>query len=134
LGILKYLADPNSQLQEIVFWLLGGLYSVTWKSLLYILPVVLLGLVVIYLMRWRLNVLSDGADEEGQINWVVNVQRDRLIILIATTLMVSAFISVAGVIGWVGLVIPHTIRMFIGTPDNRLIVPMSACLARSFYF
>jgi len=55
-----------------------------------------------------------------------------LIILIATTLMVSAFISVAGVIGWVGLVIPHTIRMFIGTPDNRLIVPMSACLGSVF--
>jgi len=114
----------------VVYWLMGSLAITGWSAVLSSAPFIIVSFVLIYLMRWRLNVLSMGDEEAKSLG--VNVQRDRLIILIATTLMVSAFISVAGVIGWVGLVIPHTIRMFIGTPDNRLIVPMSACLGSVF--
>jgi len=129
LSIIKFFTDVN-RMAGVVYWLMGSLAITGWSAVLSSAPFIIVSFVLIYLMRWRLNVLSMGDEEAKSLG--INVQRDRLIILIATTLMVSAFISVAGVIGWVGLVIPHTIRMFIGTPDNRLIVPMSACLGSVF--
>ena len=129
LSLIKFFTDVN-QMAGVVYWLMGSLAITGWSEVLKSAPIILVSYVLIYLMRWRLNVLSMGDEEAKSLG--VNVQRDRLIILIATTLMVSALISVAGVIGWVGLVIPHTIRMFLDTPDNRLIVPVSASLGAVF--
>lgn len=129
LGILKYLADPNSQLQEIVFWLLGGLYSVTWKSLLYILPVVLIGLVVIYLMRWRLNLLS--LEDETAFSLGVSVGRERTLLLAAAVAITAVVISVAGIVGWVGLIIPHIARRLTGANAANFI-PFSISLGGIF--
>lgn len=129
LGILKYLADPNSQLQEIVFWLLGGLYSVTWRSLLYILPVVILGLALIYLMRWRLNLLA--MEDETAFSLGVSVGRERTLLLAAAVAVTAVVISVAGIVGWVGLIVPHIARRLSGANAANFI-PMSISLGGIF--
>lgn len=111
-GVLKYLADPTQQLPEIVFWLLGGLWAVTWTDLLYILPPVLIGLAVIYLMRWRLNLL--GLSDETAFSLGVAVGRERLLLLAASVIITAAVVSISGIIGWVGLIIPHIARRLVG--------------------
>jgi iron complex transport system permease protein len=129
LGILKYVADPNSQLQEIVFWLLGGLYAVTWRSLFYILPVVIIGLVVIFLMRWRLNLLS--LEDETAFSLGVSVGRERTLLLAAAVTITAVVISVAGIVGWVGLIVPHIARRLTGANAANFI-PLSISLGGIF--
>jgi iron complex transport system permease protein len=129
LGILKYLADPTSQLPEIVFWLLGGLYSVAWRDLLYILPVVIVGLVVILLMRWRLNLLALGDETAASLG--VSVRRERLILLFASVAITAVVISVAGIVGWIGLIIPQIARRLTGA-NSADFIPLSISLGGAF--
>lgn len=129
LGILKYLADPTAQLPEIVFWLLGGLYSVGWRDLLYILPVVIVGLVVILLMRWRLNLLAMGDETAASLG--VSVRRERLILLFASVAITAVVISVAGIVGWVGLIIPQIARRLTGA-NSADFIPLSISLGGAF--
>lgn len=123
--IVKFLTSPE-QLAGIVYWLMGSLAAASWSDVLIILPFTLTSFAIILLMRWRLNVLSMGDEEAKSLG--VNIERDRGIVLVATTLMVSAFVSVAGIIGWIGLIIPPIVRMFMGTSDNRVVIPVSATL------
>lgn len=111
-GLLKYMADPLTQLPEITFWLLGGLWGTRWQSLLAILPAVLPSLLVLYLTRWRLNVLSlsDGT----AFSLGTAPARERTILLVLAVTSAAPVISVAGMIGWVGLIIPHLARRFFG--------------------
>jgi len=129
LGILKYLADPTSQLPEIVFWLLGGLYAVAWRDLLYILPVVVVGLGVILLMRWRLNLLALGDETAASLG--VSVRRERLVLLFASVAITAVVISVAGIVGWVGLIIPQVARRLVGA-NSANFIPLSISLGGAF--
>ena len=129
LGILKYMADPTSQLPEIVFWLLGGLWSVTWTDLWYILPVVVIGLVIIYLMRWRLNLLS--LSDETAFSLGVAVGRERTLLLAASVAITAVVVSVAGIVGWIGLIIPHIARR-IGGANAAAFRPVSMALGAVF--
>lgn len=129
LGILKYLADPASQLQEIVFWLLGGLYGVTWPRLLGIAPVVLVGLTVILLMRWRLNLLALGDETAASLG--VSVRRERALLLTVSVAITAAVVSVAGMVGWIGLIIPHISRRLTGA-DAAASLPLSIALGGAF--
>lgn len=129
LGILKYLADPTSQLPEIVFWLLGGLWAVTWKDLLYILPVVLIGLVIIILMRWRLNLLALGDETASSLG--VSVKRERALLLAVSVAITAVVVSVAGIVGWIGLIIPHIARRITGANAANFI-PLSISLGGAF--
>lgn len=129
LGILKYLADPTSQLPEIVFWLLGGLYAVAWRDLLYILPVVMIGLGVILLMRWRLNLLALGDETAASLG--VSVRRERLVLLFASVAITAVVISVAGIVGWVGLIIPQVARRLVGA-NSADFIPLSISLGGAF--
>ena len=129
LGILKYMADPNSQLQNIVFWLLGGLYSITWTSLLYVLPVVAVGITIVYLMRWRLNLLA--LEDETAFSLGVSVGRERTLLLAAAVAVTAVVISVAGIVGWVGLIIPHIARRITGANAANFI-PVSISLGAIF--
>jgi len=129
LGILKYLADPTSQLPEIVFWLLGGLYSVMWRDLIYIMPVVVVGLLVIILMRWRLNLLALGDETAASLG--VSVQRERALLLIASVAITAAVISVAGIVGWIGLIIPQIARRISGA-NAADFIPLSISLGGTF--
>jgi len=129
LGILKYMADPVSQLPEIVFWLLGGLWSVTWSDLLYILPVVVIGLVIIFLMRWRLNLLS--LSDETAFSLGVSVGRERALLLAASVAVTAVVVSVAGIVGWIGLIIPHIARRIAGA-NAAAFIPVSMSLGAVF--
>jgi len=120
LGILKYLADPLSQLPEITFWLLGGLSGITWGRLLPILPVVIISLVIMLLMRWRLNAL--GLDDTTAFSLGLAPARERAILLCAAVAATAAVVSIAGMIGWVGLIIPHLARRCFGA-DCRQAMP-----------
>ena len=98
-GALKYLADPLRQLPDITFWLLGGLWGITWPDVNQVLPVVLPCLTVLYLMRWRLNLLSMG--DETAFSLAAAPGRERLILLLAAVIPTAAIVSKAGQIGWV---------------------------------
>jgi len=120
LGILKYLADPLSQLPEITFWLLGGLWSITWERLLPVLPVVLLALGILLLLRWRLNAL--GLDDTTAFSLGLAPARERAVLLFAAVVATAAVVSIAGMIGWVGLIVPHLARRCFGA-DCRSSMP-----------
>ncbi|MBN1993766.1 MAG: iron ABC transporter permease [Anaerolineae bacterium] len=128
-GVLKYLADPLTQLPEITFWLLGGLWSVTWRDLLYILPLVLPGLALVYLMRWRLNLLS--LNDETAFSLGAAPGRERGLLLVAAVAATAAVISVSGVVGWVGLIVPHLARR-LGGANAQFTVPISMLVGGIF--
>lgn len=129
MGVLKYMADPLTQLQDITFWLLGGLWSVTWKDVLFILPVVLIGLTVVYLMRWRLNVLSLGQDTSFSLGAETN--RERFLLLIAAVSATAVLTAVSGIVGWVGLIVPQIARQIFG-PNGQYTVPGSMLIGAIF--
>lgn len=129
LGVLKYLADPLKQLPEITFWLLGGLWSLTWNGLLSILPVCAIGLYVIFRMRWRLNLLSLA--DETAFSLGINPSRERGILLLAATAATAAVVSVCGIVGWVGLIMPHLARRIFGA-DARWALPGSMLMGGCF--
>lgn len=129
LGLLKYMADPLSQLQEITFWLLGGLSSITWKQFLFILPVVAVSLIVIYGMRWRLNLLS--LNDETAFSLGIAPGRERAILLIASVAATAAVTAVAGLVGWIGLIMPHIARRIFGA-DARYMIPGSILVGATF--
>jgi iron complex transport system permease protein len=128
-GILKYMADPLTQLPEITFWMMGGLWSVTWRDLLYILPLVLPGLLIVYLMRWRLNLLS--LNDETAFSLGAAPARERGLLLVAAVAATAAVTSVSGVVGWVGLIVPHLARR-LGGANAQYTVPLSLVLGGIF--
>jgi iron complex transport system permease protein len=129
LGVLKYVADPLSQLPEITFWLLGGLWSMTWPQFWAILPVVVIGLGIGYRMRWRINLLS--LNDETSFSLGAAPGRERTLLLVAAVMATSAVISVAGMVSWVGLIIPHIARRIFGA-DARYVLPGSMLIGASF--
>lgn len=126
---IKFVADPNDKLPEIVYWLMGSLASVTVDKLIMILVPVALGMIILFALRWNMNLLAMG-DEEAQ-SLGINPSRVRLLIIIGCTLITSAAVSISGIIGWIGLVIPHMARMVVGS-DNRILIPASLSLGASF--
>lgn len=129
ISLLKILADPYDQLPAITFWLLGSLASVRGTELWNILPAVLVGLVPLVLLRWRVNVLSLGDEEAKALG--IEAGRLRAIIIAAATLMTASVVAIAGVIGWVGLVIPHIARMLVG-PNFERLLPAAMLMGGSY--
>lgn len=126
---IKYTADPDSKLPEITYWLMGSIAKVTWDDLrTFIVPYVI-GVIPLIALRWRLNALSFGDMEAASLG--INVELLRGINIIAATLLTSAVVSIAGVVGWVGLIIPHLVRFVFG-PDNRVVLPMSLFVGAGF--
>ena len=119
ISLLKILADPYDQLPAIVFWLLGSLASIRSDEVLSSGPFVLAALLPLVLLRWRINVLSLGDEEARSLG--VEAGRLRLIVIVAATLMTASVVAISGVIGWVGLVIPHLARMLVGPNFDRLL-------------
>lgn len=119
---VKYIADPDSKLPAITFWLMGSLASASWKDVLNVLPPVLIGTTGLLLLRWRLNLLAMGDDEARSLG--VKIELLKGVIIICTTLVSAASVCVAGVIGWIGLIMPHVARMVVG-PDHRVLLPAS---------
>lgn len=128
-SLAKYVADPYDQLPAIVFWLMGSLATVRYVDLLYISLPIFIGTLVLFLLRWRINILSLGDEEAKALG--MNVEKMRLVIIVCATLITSAAVSISGVIGWVGLVVPHISRMIVGPNYSRLL-PMSMVIGASF--
>ncbi|HEU0290058.1 MAG TPA: iron ABC transporter permease [Burkholderiales bacterium] len=128
-ALMKYLADPYNQLPAITFWLLGSLASANPEDVWSTLPLMLLGLVPMWLLRWRINLLSLDDEEARALG--VETGRIRLIVIAAATLMTSAAVAISGVIGWIGLVIPHFARLLVG-PDFSRLLPTSILLGAGF--
>ncbi len=128
-SLLKVLADPYDQLPAITFWLLGSLAGVKGEDIWPAAPVVLAGLVPLVLLRWRINVLSLGDEEARALG--VEAGRLRLAVIVCATLVTASVVAVAGVVGWVGLVIPHIARMLVGPGFGRLL-PVAALLGAAY--
>ncbi|MFA6011881.1 MAG: iron ABC transporter permease [Desulfobacteraceae bacterium] len=123
LSVVKYLADPYNQLPAIVFWLMGGLSSVSMDTLASLWVPVLLSLIVLTALSPYMNALSMGDEEARTMGVPVGLVRTTIIV--CATLMSALTVVLAGIIGWVGLVVPHLTRMLTG-PDNRILIPASA--------
>jgi iron complex transport system permease protein len=129
ISLMKILADPYDQLPAIVFWLLGSFSAIRKGEVWTALPMVLIGLLPLLALRWRINVLSLGDEEAKALG--VEAGRLRLAVIAAATLMTASVVAIAGVIGWVGLVIPHIARMAVGPSFDRLL-PTAMLMGASY--
>lgn len=129
ISLLKTVADPFNKLPAITFWLMGGLSSCSHAEIKLVVLPILLGIIPLYVFRWRLNILSFG-DEEAQALGV-NTSQLRLIVIICATVMTSAAVSISGMIGWVGLVIPHLARALVG-PNYKALLPVSVLIGSTY--
>ncbi len=118
-GLLKYLADPYNQLPAITFWLLGSLAAVNPADLASLVPAVAIGLVPLALLRWRIDVMTLGEEEASALG--LDTRMLRVVVIAAATLMTSAAVAASGIIGWVGLVVPHLARLTVGPAFTRLL-------------
>lgn len=126
---IKLVADPNNQLPAITYWLMGSLSGTTLKSLRFAVIPMALGLIPLLFIRWRLNLLTLGDEEARTMG--VHAGRLRLSVVLCSTLVTAASVSVSGMIGWVGLVVPHLCRKMVGN-DYRKLLPCSMLLGASF--
>lgn len=129
ISLLKILSDPYSQLTTITFWLMGGLNMATLNDLALVAPLICASLIPLILLRWRMNLLS--LDDEEAETLGINTKRTRLIFILSATLMTSAAVSITGIIGWVGLIILHIARLWIGA-DFRRLLPTSLFIGATF--
>lgn len=128
-ALTTYVADPYTTLPAIVFWLLGSLATATYTQVWVALVPIGLGTVVLMLVRWRINVLSLGDEDAEALG--IRPARVRWLVLVAAALVVAGAVAVSGVVGWVGLVIPHLARMWVG-PDHRVLLPVSFLLGAAY--
>jgi iron complex transport system permease protein len=128
-GLVKYLADPYNQLPAMTFWLLGSLAATSVSDLLPLLGPIAIGTVVLVALRWRMNVMSLPEEEARALG--VSTGPLRIAIVAAATLVTSASVATAGIIGWIGLVVPHLARALVG-PDFPKLLPASALLGGGF--
>lgn len=128
-SFLKLAADPTDQLPAITYWLMGSLASIRKEDLMFLVPVILLGMIPLFLLRWRLNVATLSDDEAMALG--VNIHRLRMGIIVCATLMTAVSVSVSGMIGWVGFVIPHFARKFAGN-DYKYLLPATILMGGAF--
>jgi iron complex transport system permease protein len=129
ISLIKYVADPYDTLPTIVFWLMGSLSSVSARELGMAAPPILTASVLLFVIRWRINLLAMGDDEARAIG--VNTRSMSQLIMLCATVITASAVCISGIIGWVGLVVPHIGRLLVG-PDFRRLVPASAFIGAVF--
>lgn len=129
ISLLKFVADPYSKLPDIVFWLMGSFAKASTANFIQVIPVILIAMLVIVLLRWHLNIISMGDEEARSLG--MDTKRFRLIFIVCSTLLTAAAVCIGGVIGWVGLIIPHISRMLVG-PDHKDMIIASILLGGSY--
>lgn len=129
IALVKYVADPYNQLPAITFWLLGSFGGALPADLAVALPLIVLGLVPLGLLRWRIDLLALSEDEARSLG--VDVAKLRLGVIVCATLATASAVAIAGVIGWVGLVIPHAARLLVGASFAR-VMPLSLVMGAAF--
>jgi iron complex transport system permease protein len=129
IGLIKYVADPYEKLPAITFWLMGSLSDASVKHLTTVVPPIVAGSIGLLLVRWRMNILSMGDEEARSLG--INTELLKRFIIICATVVTAAAVCVSGMIGWVGLVIPHVARMIVG-PDHKVLLPASLSLGAGY--
>ena len=129
IALIKYLADPYNQLPAITYWLLGSLAAASPEDVIASALPVVIGLVLLWVVRWRVTVLSLGDEEAAALG--VSAGRIRALVIAAATLITASVVSISGIVGWIGLVVPHVARMLVG-PDFRVLLPVSVLLGGAF--
>lgn len=125
----KYIADPLNRMPAIVFWLLGSLNNVNNRDLMFVAPVFAFCMITLLLIRWRINVIAMGEDDARALG--VNVEMTAAVIIFCATVITAASVCISGIIGWIGLVIPHIARMIAG-PDHRHLLPVSLLVGAAY--
>lgn len=128
-SLLKYTADPMDKLPQITYWLMGSFGRTSYKNLALASPLILISIFVIYKMRWSLNLLSLSEDEARSLG--INVKKTRLIFILAATLITASSVSICGQIGWIGLIIPHLVRLMVGS-NNLYTLPLGISFGAGF--
>ena len=124
-SLLKYIADPVNQMPSIVFWMLGSLNNASNKDMIIAGPVMLAGIIILLLIRWRINLLAMGEEEARSLG--IDTGRIRAVIIVCATVISASAVSISGIIGWIGLVIPHIGRILVG-PDNKKLLPVTTLI------
>lgn len=128
-SLLKFVADPTEKLPQIVYWLMGSFSAVSYEKVAMIAPLYIVALALLLAFRWRLNVLALGDTEARSFG--VDVRRDRAVVICCASVLAALSVSVSGIIGWVGIVVPHLARMLCG-PDFRRLLPASFSLGIAY--
>ncbi|WP_411355598.1 FecCD family ABC transporter permease [Peptoniphilus harei] len=128
-SLLKYTADPMDKLPQITYWLMGSFGRTSYKNLALAGPLILISIFVIYKMRWSLNLLSLSEDEARSLG--INVKKTRLIFILAATFITASSVSICGQIGWIGLIIPHLVRLMVGS-NNLYTLPLGISFGAGF--
>ena len=128
-SLIKYVADPEEVLPAITYWLMGSMSRASFHGIAMGVPLIVGGMAVLFLLRWRLNILSLQEDEAKSLG--IDLRKLRLTVMAAATLITASCVSLCGNVGWVGLLIPHAARMVCGS-DNKRIVPISMALGSAF--
>jgi iron complex transport system permease protein len=129
ISCIKYLADPNDALQSITFWLMGSLTTIKLKDLWFLVIPIVLGTIPLLCVGWRMNAMAFGEEEAMALG--IQTEKLKLIVIISSTIITSTSVAMTGIIGWIGLIIPHMVRMALG-PNNQLLIPASM-LAGAIY-
>lgn len=122
LGVLKYIADPETELASIVYWQMGSVANVGKNQMIMVMPVILIAIIIMLLLSWRINFLSFGEQEAKSLG--INVRLLRGIAIVCASLLTASAVSISGTIEWIGLVIPHVGRILVG-PDNTKLFPVT---------
>lgn len=127
--LIKFVADPNDKLPTITFWLMGSLSAISIRDLAPVAVMLLVGGMPLMLLSWRINVLSMGDEEAMALG--VDLRRLRVVAVTCATILTASAVSVSGLIGWVGLVVPHLARLIVG-PNNKVLFPASSLMGAIF--
>ena len=128
-SLLKYMADPMNKMPAIVFWLLGSLNHVSFKNLLITLPIFLACMAVLLMVRWRINLLSMGEEDAKSLG--INTEALKAVIILSATIATASAVCISGIIGWIGIMIPHIGRLIVG-PDHKYLLPISMVIGAAY--
>lgn len=129
IGLLKYIADPETQLAAITYWQLGSISSVKADDVIAVFPAMFVAMIILIVIRWRINIISLGENEASLLG--TNIKVIRGCAIVCSTVLTGCAVCISGTVGWVGLIIPHMCRMIVG-PDNSKVMPISVFLGASF--
>lgn len=129
ISFIKFMADTDKQLGEIVYWLLGTFSKATMKDVWILLPIVAVCALVLYLIRWRINIVALGRSEATTLG--LNYTFYRGLIIVISTLLTAAAVAYSGVVGWIGLIIPHLVRLLVGR-DSKKTIPLTIMFGATF--
>lgn len=129
LGVLKFIAEEDTELSSIIYWQMGSVQSVKMDTLVYVAPVFIVGAVILILLSWQLNILSFGENEAKTLG--VNLKMLRGITIVISSMLTASAVSISGTIGWIGLIIPHLGRLCVGS-DNTKMIPCAMMMGGLF--